>query len=115
MEYSRVNILPITRCTGFIIGYNLGILFHEFKKMGEKKQFWVIRHLQSRVCRMGMPLASLAALTAILMVFDSFEKDCLQPWHIFFFTSLHAVVPLLTAVAIVPSLFGYCSPLKRLL
>jgi len=31
-EYWGWNNKPFVRCGGFIVGYNLGILFHNFKK-----------------------------------------------------------------------------------
>lgn len=45
VEYSKWNIHPLTRCAGFIIGYNLGIWFFNFKKMQERKEFWLIKRL----------------------------------------------------------------------
>jgi len=67
--------LPITRCTGFIIGYNLGILFYRFKKMNDKKQFWLIKRLQFKIYRIALPLIGLLSLAAIFYAFDSFEND----------------------------------------
>jgi hypothetical protein len=35
-EYYNWNIRPIVRCGGFLIGYNLGIVYYRFKKSHKK-------------------------------------------------------------------------------
>ena len=71
-QYSGLNILPITRCTGFIIGYNLGLIFYHFKKLPQKKKFWLIRKLNSNFNRFILPLISFITFGVIFYAFSFF-------------------------------------------
>lgn len=72
VEYSMLNILPVTRSAGFIIGYNLGIVFYHFKKEPEKENFWLIKKLQKKVFRVALPLVGLLGFVIITYLFYSF-------------------------------------------
>lgn len=71
-QYSGLNILPITRCTGFIIGYNLGLIFYHFKKLPQKKKFWLIKKLNSKFNRFILPLISFITFGVIFYAFSFF-------------------------------------------
>lgn len=79
------NILPITRCAGFIIGYNLGIIFYHFKKETEKKDFWLIKLLEKKRNRTLLVLLGLAGLGTIIYFFGTFADVELEDYHILYF------------------------------
>lgn len=85
VEYSKWNILPVTRCAGFIIGYNLGIIFYNFKKMQEKEKFWLIKCLNKKVVRILLQLVGLLGLGVIVFMFYLLANVNLSDLHIFYF------------------------------
>jgi peptidoglycan/LPS O-acetylase OafA/YrhL len=94
----------------------LGIVFYNFKKDQDKAKFWMIRKfLSKRIYRSGLPLLGFAGLGAVCLLLNLFDSVALKDEHIFFLASMHTIVPLLMTMILLPSLFGYWSPLKKML
>ena len=68
--------MPITRGSGFIIGYNLGIVFYHFKKMQQKdkEKFWIMRKLQQKLYRVFVPLLGVSGFIFIAHLLSEFNS-----------------------------------------
>ena len=74
IEYQQENILPITRGAGFLIGYNLGIVFYLFKKrQRDKENFWLMARLQRKAFRVGTPLLGIAGFVVIAWLLSTMD------------------------------------------
>lgn len=113
-EYYGQNIKPYVRCGGFLIGYNLGIAYFNFKKDHCKEIFWMIKILKKKIYRILFPLLGIAGLNVVAFSFALSNNNNLTLANFLYFTSLRTLVPLLVALIILPSLFGYLSAIKSL-
>ena len=113
-EYYGENIKPYVRCGGFLIGYNLGIAYFNFKKGHCKDTFWIIKLLKNKINRIVFPLLGFVGLNVVAFSFALSNNNNLSLANFFYFTSLRTLVPLLVALIILPSLFGYISAIKSL-
>ena len=83
--------------------------------MPDKEHFWLIKILNKNIYRTLFQLTGMIGLGVIIYLFYLLADVTLSDLHIFYFESLHIIVPLLICLIIVPSLFGYYSPLKKML
>lgn len=113
-EYYGENIKPYVRCGGFLIGYNLGIAYFNFKKGHCKETFWIVKILNKKIYRIVLPLFGFVGLNIVAFSFAHSNNNSLTLSNFFYFTSLRTLVPLLVALIILPSLFGYLSAIKSL-
>jgi peptidoglycan/LPS O-acetylase OafA/YrhL len=113
-EYYDWNNKPFVRCGGFLLGYNLGILYFQFKKGHHKEQFWLIKLLNRRIFRIGLPLLGLLGLLGVAISFHNINNVTLSLSYFLYFSTLRTIVPLLVIMVILPSLFGYCSIVKTI-
>jgi hypothetical protein len=67
--------MPITRGSGFIIGYDLGIIFYHFKKRGQKdkEKFWIMARLQKKIYRAMIPLVGIIGLIVFACLLSALD------------------------------------------
>lgn len=111
-EYYGWNVKPFLRCGGFLVGYNLGILYYQFKREQNKSKFWVIKLLNRRVFRIGIPLSGVVGLFLVAYSFHDLNSVTLSSGYFAYFGILRTLVPLLMVLVMLPTLFGFGSALK---
>lgn len=76
---------------------------------------WVTTLLNRRVFRVGSTLIGILGITIIAFSFKLSNNAALNISYFAYFTALRTIVPLLIALIILPSLFGFVSPIKSIL
>lgn len=74
-----------------------------------------MKRLTNKPFRTFLPLLGLAGFISISCFFAQLQQQPLQNPHIYLLSSFHTLIPLLISLILVPSLFGFWSPLKRML
>ena len=115
MEYSHFNILPFVRCGAFMVGYDLGIIYYEFKRHPNRQEFWLIKILSQPKYRLLITALGFVGLAVIAFSFVAINDDPLQDIHFFYFASLRTLIPLAVVAVILPSLLGYGGVVKKVL
>jgi surface polysaccharide O-acyltransferase-like enzyme len=95
------------------VGYNLGILYYQFKREQNKSKFWVIKLLSKRVFRIGIPLCGVVGLFLVAYSFHDLNSVTLSSGYFAYFGILRTVVPLLMILVMLPTLFGFGSAVKE--
>jgi len=67
-----------------------------------------------RALRVGMPLLGLLGIGLVAYSFHNLNSVTLSSSYFIYFAVLRTAVPLLVALLILPSLFGYSSPIKEI-
>jgi hypothetical protein len=73
-EYRGWNIMPLTRSGGYLIGYNIGLLYYRFKKTQDKHNFWIIKKLEKKFYRIALPMIGCLGLVGVAISFDIISK-----------------------------------------
>ncbi len=109
-EISGVKTLPSSRIGAYLIGYNLGITFYQFRKLENKDSHKLIRFLQKKKNRALFRIAPIGFLIACIFYFNWISKQSLNYIDYVALTSLNTLIPLAVIIIVIPSLFGYHSP-----
>jgi hypothetical protein len=68
--------------------------------------------LAKRAFRVGLPLVGLIGIGLVAYSFHNLNSVTLSSSYFLYFSILRTVIPFLMALVILPSLFGYSSPIK---
>jgi hypothetical protein len=68
--------------------------------------------LAKRAFRVGLPLVGLIGIGLVAYSFHNLNSVTLSSSYFLYFSILRTVIPFLVVLVILPSLFGYSSPIK---
>ena len=74
----------------------------------------MIRLLAIRALRVGLPLSGLLGIGLVAYSFHNLNSVTLSSTYFIYFAVLRTAIPLLIALLILPSLFGYSSLIKEI-
>ena len=116
-EHRRWNKLPITRAGGFVIGFNLGIAYFRFRRKKNKDSFWIVRRLKAKLWRILLPLVGIGAWWGICWILHEYNvtENSIGSTECLIFAAFRTLIPLCIVMIILPSLYGFESPIKSLL
>lgn len=106
------NISPLSRVGAYIVGYNLGILFFEFRKHSPKSETIIFKILSKRKSRVFLVFLSLMMLGGFTYLICSKNDEDLTYLERILFCSFHFLIPLTIGILIAPPLFGFKSCMK---
>ena len=68
--------------------------------------------LAKRAFRVGLPLVGLIGIGLVAYSFHNLNSITLSSSYFLYFSILRTIIPFLVVLVILPSLFGYSSPIK---
>ena len=115
LEIEIINVSLITRVGAYMIGYNMGIVFFEFRKFEDITQSKIYNIMIKRRARVFIVVSSFSILTLMAWYVSSENLDELSFSNKVWLNSFHFLFPLTVCILISPPLFGFSSWFKRFL
>lgn len=112
IEFESINISPLSRVGAYMVGYNLGIIFFEFRTSKSIEQNIIIKLMSKKIVRVFIVLTSFFILALMAYYISSIDNDLLTFSQKIWFNSFHFLFPLTVCILITPPLFGFNSWFK---
>ncbi len=115
IEIEIINVSLIARVGAYMIGYNMGIVFFEFRKSQEISQSKIYKIMAKRRTRVFIVLSSFSILGLMACFVSNENLNELTFSNKVWLNSFHFLFPLTVCILISPPLFGFSSWFKRFL